>query len=195
MSSEKQLSSLLAQLTDALRSAPATAATRMFLIKLMQLDLGAIAHTLHRKKKWQWQKILQAIVKYLAFLLLIYLYPDQKLVPCEEVDTVWHCHILDTLKYTEDCQNLFGYYVHHFPYLGDRGEADQRELQQSFAETEHLLTQWMGTSQEFDQPHFESLANRPSKASGCILPKSKVKLVRPGNALTLEMLMLNSSIG
>ncbi|MEX0270119.1 glycine-rich domain-containing protein-like [Leptolyngbyaceae cyanobacterium UHCC 1019] len=193
MSSEKQLSSLLAQLTDVLRSAPASAATRMFLIKLMQLDLGAIAHTLYHKKKWQWQKILQAIVKYLAFLLLIYLYPDQKLVPCEEIDAVWHCHILDTLKYTEDCQNLFGYYVHHFPYLGERGEEDEHDLQRSFAETERLFSQALTMMKDTTQ-QAQADQSCPPKASGCCLRQSNMKLVRPGTALTLEMLK-DDSVG
>jgi hypothetical protein len=40
------------------------------------------------------------------------------------VDTFWHYHILDTLKYAEDCQAVFGYFLHHFPYLGLRGEED-----------------------------------------------------------------------
>jgi hypothetical protein len=41
-----------------------------------------------------------------------------------EVDTFWHYHILDTLKYAEDCQAVFGYFLHHFPYMGLRGEDD-----------------------------------------------------------------------
>jgi len=167
---------------------------RPFLSKLAKIDLGAISHVLEHKKGWSYQKTVRAILGYLAFLLLVYLYPDQKLVPSVEVDTVWHHHILDTLKYTEDCETLFGYYVHHFPYLGERGEADQQELQQSFADTKQLLVKFLGTVSEDVLAQGENARTCPPQSSGCCLRKDAVKLVRPGNSLTLEALMPNSSI-
>ena len=30
-----------------------------------------------------------------------------------DMDTVWHCHILQTQKYTQDCLAIFGHYLHH----------------------------------------------------------------------------------
>ena len=55
---------------------------------------------------------------YRGFLFLCKTYPDRVIVPPQEVDAFWHLHILDTRNYTSDCQIIFGYYLHHFPYSG-----------------------------------------------------------------------------
>jgi hypothetical protein len=34
-------------------------------------------------------------------------------------DKVWHAHILDTPKYHEDCQRVFGHVMHHLPNYDD----------------------------------------------------------------------------
>lgn len=36
-------------------------------------------------------------------------------VPNKQIDEMWHEHILDTRKYSDDCQTVFGYYLHHTP--------------------------------------------------------------------------------
>src|SRR5260221_7260745 len=33
----------------------------------------------------------------------------------KDVDEFWHAHILHTMKYTEDCDAVFGTYLHHNP--------------------------------------------------------------------------------
>src|SRR5882672_8892843 len=55
---------------------------------------------------------------YRRFLTLHLRYPDRTLVPSALLDLVWHYHILDTRKYMEDCERIFGYYLHHDPYFG-----------------------------------------------------------------------------
>ncbi|MDP3962640.1 MAG: glycine-rich domain-containing protein-like [bacterium] len=64
---------------------------------------------------------------YKRFLKLIAKYPNQKIVPNETIDTVWHCHILDTMAYAEDCHRIFGKFIHHYPYFGMNGDADERD--------------------------------------------------------------------
>jgi hypothetical protein len=62
---------------------------------------------------------------YRKFWFLCHKYPKMTLVPTKGIDRVWHAHILDTKKYAEDCQVVFGYFLHHFPYFGmgnDRAE-------------------------------------------------------------------------
>ena len=34
-----------------------------------------------------------------------------------DVDEFWHQHILDTRKYRDDCENIFGHYMDHTPGL------------------------------------------------------------------------------
>jgi hypothetical protein len=55
--------------------------------------------------------------------------PDDILSPpTQEVDEFWHQHILDTRKYREDCETVFGHYVDHTPGLDQEMQrrADQR---------------------------------------------------------------------
>ncbi|MFP5393696.1 MAG: glycine-rich domain-containing protein, partial [Gammaproteobacteria bacterium] len=60
-------------------------------------------------------------VEYRRFLYLIKLYPNEQTTPTVEVDTFWHYHILDTMKYAQDCEATFGFFVHHQQYLGMEG--------------------------------------------------------------------------
>lgn len=49
--------------------------------------------------------------------------------------------ILDTEKYAQDCERVFGYFLHHFPYFGMRGEEDAAKLAASAGETKGLFEQ------------------------------------------------------
>lgn len=97
--------------------------TQTFLQKLKELNLEPIAHQL-MQSGWTYQQTMCAINRYKIFLFLIYLYPHTPLVPTQEIDQVWHCHILHTRKYREDCQMLFGYFIDHEPNLKIRQTAD-----------------------------------------------------------------------
>ncbi len=114
--------------------------------KLKQLDLKSIAYELiySSDEKWTFEQTNQAMEHYSMFLCLIYLYPNRKLVPTQEIDKVWHHHILDTMKYAEDCEMLFGRFIHHFPYFGKRGKGDRENLYTAFAETERLFQEHFG---------------------------------------------------
>ncbi|BAY83337.1 hypothetical protein NIES267_28240 [Calothrix parasitica NIES-267] len=121
--------------------------SQLFINKLNQLDLRTIAHELmhaSEKEKWSFEQTKQALNHYSMFLWLINLYPDRKLVPTQEIDRVWHYHILDTMKYAEDCQMLFGRFIHHFPYFGKRGKVDKKNLYTAFRETQKLFQQHFG---------------------------------------------------
>lgn len=73
--------------------------------------------------------------EYRKFLALHLAFPDADIVPCKLVDEMWHQHILDTRAYHEDCEAIFGDYLHHFPYFGMRGEADAQALNDAYADT------------------------------------------------------------
>jgi hypothetical protein len=68
--------------------------------------------------------------EYRRFLYLMKKYPDEEAAPLMDVDTFWHYHILDTMKYAADCEAVFGHFLHHFPYVGLRGEADEEAHRQ-----------------------------------------------------------------
>jgi len=75
---------------------------------------------------WSREKADAVEHEYRRFLCLMKLYPDEPTAPLVDVDTFWHYHILDTQKYAADCAQVFGYFLHHDPYVGLRGDGDEQ---------------------------------------------------------------------
>ena len=76
--------------------------------------------------------------EYKKFLVLCLLNPDEAIVPASLVDDFWHLHILDTQKYASDCERFLGFFLHHFPYFGMRGEEDLQNLNKAWKNTLRL---------------------------------------------------------
>lgn len=92
----------------------------------------------------------RTITKYKRWLYLILKNPTIRLVPSKHIDTVWHHHILDTNAYLRDCNHVFGYFLHHFPYYGLRGDADADSLNQSFLRTMQMYRETWLEEMTFD---------------------------------------------
>jgi hypothetical protein len=85
------------------------------------LDLNPIKMKLmHEASGEGWSEMRTNAVEteYRRFLFLMKKYPDASASPTVDVDTFWHYHILDTMKYARDCQATFGFFLHHYPYVG-----------------------------------------------------------------------------
>jgi hypothetical protein len=96
---------------------------------VMQLDLEPIKTKLMHEASgegWSLEKANAVEKEYRRFLCLKKMYPDEDTAPLVDVDTFWHYHILDTMKYAKDCEQAFGYFLHHYPYVGMRGEDDEQ---------------------------------------------------------------------
>ena len=78
------------------------------------------------------------------YLLYKYHNTEYQIVPSIEVDEIWHHHILDTRKYSEDCKKIYGFFMHHFSYFGRWNKKDQRELEKAFAITQKLYFEEFG---------------------------------------------------
>src|SRR5262245_45921098 len=65
-------------------------------------------------------------------------------VPTKEIDLFWHQHILDTRAYASDCQQVFGRFLHHFPYFGMRGDDDAKNLENAFEDTKRTYARLFG---------------------------------------------------
>ncbi|WP_307726662.1 hypothetical protein [uncultured Massilia sp.] len=94
---------------------------------VMELDLEPIKTKLMHIESgegWSLEKAAAVEKEYRRFLCLMKLYPDEDAAPLVDVDTFWHYHILDTMKYAQDCERAFGYFLHHYPYVGMRGGDD-----------------------------------------------------------------------
>ena len=96
---------------------------------VMQLDLEPIKMKLMHVESgegWSLEKANAVEKEYRRFLCLMKIYPDEDTAPLVDVDTFWHYHILDTMKYAADCEQVFGYFLHHYPYVGMRGGDDDQ---------------------------------------------------------------------
>jgi hypothetical protein len=111
------------------------------------LDLDPIKVKLMHKESgegWSLEKANAVEAEYRRFLILMKKFPTEQTAPLFDVDTFWHYHILDTMKYATDCEAVFGYFLHHFPYIGLRGEDDEAAHQRIGARMKELYEETFG---------------------------------------------------
>jgi hypothetical protein len=110
-----------------------------------------------------------AELEYRRFLTLKRFYPSVALVPSKTVDAIWHAHILDTRAYREDCQQVFGRFIDHYPYFGIYGQDDYQELKSAFAQTVALYEKNFGA---YPGGGIEAQAMRCGDDHACHAPTS-----------------------
>jgi hypothetical protein len=86
-------------------------------VRLMDAELG---------EGWTREYADSIAVAYKHYLAMLVKYPDHAddILLSEDVDEFWHTHILQTRKYMQDCQALFGNFLHHEPHVGEVTAAD-----------------------------------------------------------------------
>ena len=99
---------------------------------------------------WDLEFALDVAAEYRRFLQMCCENPDKPIVPSSLVDEFWHLHILDTRKYQQDCENVFGEFLHHFPYFGMRDEADAERLTIAWEDTKVLYKDTFGEKPRAD---------------------------------------------
>lgn len=104
---------------------------------------------------------------YKRYLILHAKYPDMTLAPEQDVDRFWHMHILDTRKYAADCEATFGYFLHHFPYLGLRGADDAKVLESAFEQMQQLYMKEFGEPMSKEPQRDAAWCAVESKAAWC----------------------------
>lgn len=95
--------------------------------KVCSIDLSGVIIKMFSRKSWFW-KLRNNAAKieedYRRFLYLVVTNQDKAISPWNQnLDDLWHEHILDTKKYMEDCNVLFGHYLHHDPHTGENVES------------------------------------------------------------------------
>jgi hypothetical protein len=137
----------------------------LFMNDINKIDFTMVKLKLQDKEEgqeWTRQQADDAESDYKKFLALKRTYPDKEIVPNKVVDLFWHQHILDTVKYAEDCEVIFGYFMHHFPYFGMNGDQDAKNLVDAFEETKELY-----------HLHFNEIyAGKPKR---CLAPKCRTQ--------------------
>ena len=108
-----------------------------------------------------------AEAEYRKYLSLIKMYPDKELVPSKLVDVYWHAHILDTVAYEKDCKDVFGCFLHHYPYLGIYGNEDHEKLVSKYDETIRLYEQHFG-EYPMDRQSASRCADHPCHATNAM---------------------------
>ena len=99
------------------------------------LDLSLVSIRMQKQYHWPKKHADKAITQYKNYLYLKRKYGDDfKLPPSLEIDEIWHNHILHTKEYHQDCQAIFGEYLHHRPSR----EGDGENLQTLFDKTQAL---------------------------------------------------------
>jgi len=128
------------------------------------LDLEPIKVKLMHKESgegWTLEHANAVEREYRRFLYLMKTFPQEQAAPLVDVDTFWHYHILDTLKYAQDCQTVFGHFLHHFPYIGLRGEDDLAAHERLGVRMQQLYEETFGTA----YPLLLGAGEQPAKGS------------------------------
>lgn len=112
--------------------------------RVQRLDFSILKRKLGQEKGWspEYQNDVEDL--YRRFLALNIVYRNRKICPTGPIDEFWHAHILDTRAYARDCDELFGEYLHHFPYFGMRGPDDRADLEAAFDQSRTLFVRHFG---------------------------------------------------
>lgn len=103
---------------------------------IRHLELASIRAKMIEKLGWSSDQADQVEIAYKGFLYALARKDPEDLIspPTQEVDEFWHEHILDTRKYREDCDKIFGRYMDHTPGLTPeqqlRADAQRRQVYQ-----------------------------------------------------------------
>ena len=83
---------------------------------------------------------------YRNYLTMLVKHPEdaEDIVVSKDVDEFWHTHILHTMKYTEDCERVFGTYLHHNPDIGGRAPVEIERKAALVEKTRRLYQQEFG---------------------------------------------------
>lgn len=114
-----------------------------------KLDLSYIVDAMcspsYALPQWTAADAAHCLKLYKNFIFLQKKHRDFHLVPTREIDEFWHNHILYTKNYFEDCQQIFGHYLHHEPASP---QEDKQRLIDDYLKTKQLYWEEFGESLE-----------------------------------------------
>jgi hypothetical protein len=107
---------------------------------ILRVDLSNVQKRLSNEG-WYDEEINTAILQYRRYWYLLHVYGmNSQLIPSQDIDEVWHAHILHTKQYAADCQDIFGDMLNHTPeYLEHTAQIKQH--QRNFQKTRQLYQQ------------------------------------------------------
>jgi hypothetical protein len=153
-------------------------------IKSFQIDDPASALSfsdrLARENAWTLEYALRCVHEYRKFMFLLCI-ASHPLTPSDQVDQVWHLHLLYTQSYWNDfCGSILGKQIHHGPTKGGSAEQDKftnwyektKELYLNIFEDKPPPSIWPSSSIRFGKVNFK----RINTDENWIIPKPKIKI-------------------
>jgi hypothetical protein len=96
-------------------------------------------HSIFRNWSQDFADEIGELYKTFLFLTLKYRHLGRPLVPTREIDEFWHVHMLCSRKYHQDCNEIFGEYIHHDPSDSSDSSDSGLSLQSNFEYTLSLV--------------------------------------------------------
>jgi len=136
-------------------------------IRMFELDDPDISLTfsdrLARENGWELEYSLRAIDEYKRFMFLLCI-AGHPLTPSDQVDQVWHLHLLYTESYwTDFCKNTLNKQIHHGPTKGGENENNKftdwyektKQLYKSIFEYDAPSDIWPSSKIRFSEINFQ----------------------------------------
>lgn len=130
-----------------------------------------------RENGWKLEYSLRVIEEYKKFMFLLCV-SGHPCTPSDEVDQVWHLHLIYTHSYWEDfCEEVLQRKIHHGPTKGGKSEGEKyenlyektKESYRVFFKLEPPSDIWPSSDIRFKEIHFE----RVNRRRNWVLPKWK----------------------
>ncbi len=86
--------------------------------RVKKINLARITAMVAKDNGWTKAQASRHTLEYRQFLFLAAT-EEEKMIPTQPIDMLWHAHILHTKKYAVDCERTFGRFIHHNP-MGER---------------------------------------------------------------------------
>jgi hypothetical protein len=118
---------------------------------------------LARENGWSTEYTVRTIDEYKKFMFLLCI-SQHPLTPSDQVDQVWHLHLIYTQSYWEEfCKDTLGKQIHHGPTKGGGNEQDKftnwyektKELYQSIFEAAAPGDIWPDNNTRFSEINFQ----------------------------------------
>ena len=140
--------------------------------KIYELNFDRLRFKIMKEEEWPEEKCIRAESQYRKWLTVKKENPNVDIVPSKFIDEFWHMHILDTYSYAKDCENVFGYFLHHYPYFGIYGKEDEQNLHDAFEETCKLYEERFGEKmdEEYDATRCEGHDCHSPSSCACRSP-------------------------
>jgi hypothetical protein len=136
-------------------------------VKSFELDDStaslSFSDRLARENGWTIEYSLRAIEEYKKFIFLL-LIANHPLTPSDQVDQVWHLHLLYTESYWVDfCEHTLGRKIHHGPTKGGDSEKSKytdwyektKEVYRSTFNYDVPIDIWPSSEDRFSDLHFQ----------------------------------------